>query len=418
MYPTADNPDGLPAKSPGGVSTQWIVQHPHSPQLWVALTSFWNRRPAMLTFFQQDDLTNHSSLTKMSVEGSTGGREAVHAAFAPTSVEQDKVTLAIAHHNDSFVSFFQFPTQEAPTTLMDQPTLTLELPALDERKKKVLAANHQGRGLSVPSSHQVFYAPSAKWLLVVDPAQSVIFTYACDPTTGLPTSSDDSLTFCFECHTDAPALGWFSGMVSKLRGLGCCPRRVALSPNGDYLYVSYETRNVIQVYSIHKETGQIDPDNKGCLQEVSTLAPALTQQALIGFTFQASAEMIVAGHSLFVSNRGGGGIGVAGKGENSIAVFDIRDGGRLSVATQRTVTCRGPVRHFCVYTQGAYEYLVAGTSNTGKTEGSLQTFRRTIASSSSSSEDGGDFVSVGQAEIGVNVLCVVPAASGTDKSDE
>ena len=425
MYPTADNPDSLPPKSPGGISTQWIVQHPHLPSLWVTLTSFWNQRPAMLSCFDSSssgDKTN-TNLTKMAAEGSTGGREAVHAVFAPTSAKEENATLAISHHNDGFVCFFQFPTKEPPTSFMDQPAITLELPVMDEKRINVLPNNNKNRGLSVPSSHQVFYAPnSAKWLMVVDSSQSVIFTYECDPKTGLPvpssssTSVDDnkneegssdnniySPAFTFTCHTDAPALGWFSGIVTTIKGLGCRPRRVAMSANGEYIYVSYETRNVIQIYHVDQETGQIDPEKKGYLQEVSTLEPELTKQPLIGLTLQASAEMMVVGDSLFVSNRGG--VVVAGKGENSVCVYDIRDGGRLCSSSARVVPCSGPVRHFCVYSQGEYEYLVAGTSNNA--EGSLETFRRKIQTANG--EAGGAFEAVGQAEVGVNVLCVLPA---------
>lgn len=371
----------------------------------------------MLSCFDSGDEKN-TSLTKMAVEGSTGGREAVHAVFAPTSAKEENVTLAISHHNDGFVCFFQFPTKEPPTSFMDQPAITLELPVMDEKRINVLPTSNKNRGLSVPSSHQVFYAPhSAKWLMVVDSSQSVIFTYECDPKTGLPvpSSSDSdednkdnniySPAFTFTCHTDASALGWFSGIVTTIKGLGCRPRRVAMSANGEYIYVSYETRNVIQIYHVNQETGQIDPDKNGYLQEVSTLEPELTKQPLIGLTLQASAEMMVFGDSLFVSNRGG--IVVAGKGENSICVFDIRDGGRLCSSSARVVPCSGPVRHFCIYIQGEYEYLVAGTSR--NTEGSLETFRRKIRTSKD--EAGGSFEAVGQAEIGANVLCVLPAVT-------
>jgi len=394
IYPTAENPDKLPPKSPGGVSTQWIVQHPHMPNIWITMTSFWNKRPAMLTIFQQTE----DGLNKMTVEGSTGGREAVHAVFAPTAADEDKVTLAIAHHNDGFVSFFQFPTKGMPESLMDQPTLTLELPALNESKKNMLPANMKRHGLSVPSSHHVFYAPSGKWVMVVDPNQAVIFTYTCDPKTGLPSSENP--TFAFECHTDAPALGWFSGVVGKIAGLGCRPRRVATSPNGKYLFVSYETRNVVQSYHLKDETGQIDPDNKGLLQENSTLTPALTKQPFIGFAVQATAEMMVVNNSLYCSNRGGILVKGLGNSESSICVMEIRDGGRLS--SPKVVECSGPVRHFCVYTKGDHEYLVAGTCS--KTEGSLQTFRRPKA------VEGAVFESVGQAEVGVDVFCVLPAS--------
>ena len=67
--------------------------------------------------------------------------------------------------------------------------------------------------------------------------------------------------------------------------------------------------------------------------------------------------------------------------------------------------CAGPVRHFCVTRLVGVETLVAGTC---KPAHSLQTFQRTAAEDDSSSSE--RYTLVGNAEVGVNVFCVLPAA--------
>lgn len=409
MYPVAPNPDNV---SDGSVATQWMVQHP-SHNLLLALTSYGNKRPAQLNLFEKGDKS--SGLTKLTVEASTAGREAVHAVFAP-STGADKVTMAVSHHNDGFVSFFQLDSDKVPESLMDQPAVTLELPILEGNNKNVLASSANKYTFSTPACHHILYEKGGKYCLIVDSSQSVIFTYKVDPATGLP-DPEESPTSQFICHTDAHALGWFSGLLDKFVCKGRCrPRRVAICPNGQYVFVSYEFRNVIQVYALDSATGTIDPDKKGCLQEVSTLDKHLTDEGFIGLTVQASSEMVVVGQSLYVSNRGmAAKAGKAlGRSENTVRIWDIKDGGRL--ASQHAVTCKGPVRHFCVYESGEYEILVAGTQEPG---GSLQTFRRRKRNEDASENEVSDkYQLVGDANVGVNVWCVLPAAAAAATASE
>ena len=382
LFPSAPNT----YKMKDGVSTQVVVSHPTLP-LVISLTSFWNAHPSHLTCFE----TKEGDLAE--VTGSDmPGREACHAMFYPKDNNQNKVTLACAHLHDGTVAFFQFSAKEIPKSLDDQPAMTIALPLLEAGTRRTLGT---GKGLtSVPSSVHVFYAPNGNYLLVVDPNQSCIFTFQVDET-GLPSSDQPSATF--KCHTDAPSLGWFSKIVNKIRGYSSCqPRRVAISPNDKYVFVSYEYQNVIQVYHID-QYGKIDPEQKGCMQEVSTIDAALTSKKLIGLTFQASAECKVFGNSLYVSNRGDK--VVAGKSENSIRIFDIRDGGRL--ASQHAVHCSGPVRHFCVYEKDGYDILIAGTTKPGM---SLQTFQR------KQGEESSQFELVGEADVGVSIFSVAPGS--------
>lgn len=386
MYPAVDQ---AIADKKGGthnlyVATEWLVKHPTQPLL-VALTSFWNRRASQLTCFS----TAGKELQKVT-ECSTAGREACHAMFYPRTDGQSKVTLAVAHHNDATITFFQFPTNEMPTDLDGQPALTIELPELVAGTRKILSTGN-GR-VAIPSSHQVYYAPNGNYLLVVDPNQSAIFTYLLDDT-GLPIKSQEPSSK-FKCHTNAPALGWFTTAAKRVMGFSSCrPRRVAVSPNNEYVFINYEPSNVIQVYTINTD-GQIDVNGKGCMQETSTLDVKLTKSRVIGFTYQAAGEMEVHGNSLYVSNRGT--TIVAGRKECSVRIYDIRDGGRL--ALPHAVVCSGPVHHFCVYEKDGDDYLVAGTA---KPTMALETFRR------KHDDENAKYELIGEAEVGETVFCVV-----------
>lgn len=408
-YPVTPNPDNLPGKSPGGISTQWLVHHPTLP-LVLALTSYGNKQAAHLSCFRVDNTTSHdgnvSSLQKLEgVEGSTRGREAVHAVFSPHKHDAEQVALAVAHHNDQFVSFFTFSTKEMPTSFLNQPVKTLSLPELDKGSRNHLDPQSSSMGLAVPSSHHVVYDRLGKYMWIVDPNQSAIFTFACNPQTGLPVG--DKPSSVFKCHTDTPTLSWFGSIVNNVIGLSCRPRRIALSPNGEYAFILYETRNTIQVYGVNPKTGAIDTD---CLQEVNTLDPSFLKQPIVGLTLQASAEMVVKNNSLYVSNQGCVFGGILGQGENSIRVFGIKDGGRLALNPKRRVQCNGPVRHFCVSQKDGKEIIVAGTSHPGK---SLQTFVRDMDRSLKEDKPN-EFELVGQADVDVNVFCVLPAVGGCD----
>lgn len=398
MYPAASSPEKI--KTQGG--TYVLVGHPSLP-LVVALTSgqfsLANKQQTVMTCFQQNrdkSVGNQDLTVERLFDCPTAGRLAVHAMFHPKCR-----TLAVAHHNDSMVSLFQFSESSLPTSttfLEQQPVAMLELPEVTPGTKKTLQATDKGN-VSVPSCHHAFYAPNGKFLLCVDPNQSTIFTYPVDPQTGLPTQQEPSSTLT--CHTDAPCLGWFSATLSRfVLGFGKSPRprMVAISPNHKYVYVNYEIRNVIQVYAIDEDTGEIAPDP---IQEVSTLDKELTSQTWIGLGVQSCANMVVMGHSLYVSNRGEKILG-AGRCERSVRIYDIRDGGRL--ATHHAVACSGSVQHFVAYRDGDDDVLVAGTKNPGN---SLQTFRRRSSGENKDDDPSPTFQLVGEADVGISVEWVI-----------
>ena len=409
LYPAAPNPDKVSSGS-SGIVTEWVVTHPTQTAV-VAFTSYGNKHPASMACFKATTSDTGISSLEKAFELSSGGRQAAHAMFHP-NMEGEKLALAVAHHNDAMVTFFQLPKDSIPDALEDQPALTIELPELIPGTRHVLGTGT--RGLSIPSCHQVYYAPNGKYLLCVDPNQSAVITYPVDDT-GLPTQQEPSSTFT--CHTDVPPLGWVSGAIGKAMRVGCRPRRVAVSPNGKFVFILYETRNTIQVYPLDNESGKIDPEKNGCMQEISTLEESLRSRKWIGMTMQACAEMIVYEDALYVSNRGTKVKMTGSASENSIKVFDIKDGGRLVV--RQTVACEGPVRHFQVFgvpteTEGDDDdgnivdgdakdiLLVAGTT---KPASSLQTFRRHHGDSAN------EFGLVGNADVGNSVLCVAEGNS-------
>ena len=355
ISPVAPNPLRLPEGVYNGIATEWVVRHPTLPYLFV-LTSYWNAMESCVTTFR---IQLDGRLTRVGDSVSTRGLHAAHACISP-----DGSLLAIAHHNDGKLVFFNINMSQDDkehhhlNPIQGQPCCTIDTPEVICNTRRIPRRQDACPGL--PSLHHIQYAPNnsnnnQRYLLTVDPSQDYIFTYRIDarglPTSGIPVSS-------FACYSQVPIYGWFQRIITHYV-LKCQQRtrKAVVHPNGKYVYVIYESINRLQVYSIDKD-GVIDKHKNGCWQDVSTLvedelcnrSPSWCPAGVIGMTLQCASELCVSpdGSTLWVANRGDVKVPGISRGESSICVFSIKDNGRHLVRQGALPGIMGPVRHFLV----------------------------------------------------------------------
>lgn len=154
-------------------------------------------------------------------------------------------------------------------------------------------ARHEGRSADAerqegPHTHCAAFTPDGMLVVVADLGIDQLVVYQFDPAGGkLGTHG----------YTLAP------------RGAG--PRHLAFHPGGRTLYVANELANTVSVFSYDAALGQLHEH-----QIVSTLPPDTPDSQV------ADIHLDEAGRRLYVSNRG----------HNSLAVFDVVAGGRLTLA--------------------------------------------------------------------------------------
>ena len=346
------NPRNLPSGVYNGVSTEWIARHPKLNLLYV-LTSYWNLLEACVTTYEIS--TEDGTLIKLG-ERSTEGYQATYATFSA-----DQSVFVIAHHNDGKLVFFDCRDDNA----LETPLMVLTAPEVVPGTRREVKRND---GFPVlPSLHHIQYSPNGKYLLAVDPSQDCVFTYAIDER-GLPKAKVP--TSVFQGSSNYPIYGLFQRLITKYV-LKCHQRarRVAIHPNGKYVFVLYESINRIQIYSI-SETGVID--SKNCWQDISTLDPNLVSSKYwpVGITLQLASELYISpdAKTLMVSNRGDRKVPLS-RAESSIRAFGVQvdnstantqPQGGISLLPRGTLKeISGPVRHFFPLNQGSDDWIVA-----------------------------------------------------------
>lgn len=144
-------------------------------------------------------------------------------------------------------------------------------------------------GHDAPHAHMIRPDPSSRFVLQTDLGQDRIYVYRFDKKTGKLSPAD--LPF-----------------VSLPSGDG--PRHFAFHPNGDWMYSIEEESSTVTLFTYDSETGALRPQ-----QTVSTLPHGFT-----GTNFCSELMLSRDGRFLYAANRL----------HNSIAVFAVRAGGRLS----------------------------------------------------------------------------------------
>jgi len=169
-------------------------------------------------------------------------------------------------------------------------------------------------------------------------------------THGVIFTKDDRLAFVAELgldrvyvyHVDAEKTAVRAAdppFVSVSAGSG--PRRLALSPNENFLYVNHETDSKVSVFAIDRGTLQE-------IQQISTLPVDFT-----GRNTTAEIQIDKAGRFLYVSNRGA----------NSIAVYAV-DAGKGTLTLQGFVPALGKSpRNITIDPTGRYFFAANQASN-------------------------------------------------------
>lgn len=374
---------GIKSKMEAGV-TEWILKHPKL-DLMYAFTSFMTAaHEARVTTYQMD--SSSGKLTKLGV-CSTGGMQAAYATFSP-----DQSLLVVAHHNDGRLTFFDC---NAHGGVLEAPIRVVETPEVNPGTRSTEFPR------MLPSLHHCLYTPDGKFLLTVDCSkQTRIWTYPVDEH-GMVLSDEPSSNAKVAPMQPGPTTLVSLIMDSIFQNPGRL-RRVAIHPQGRYLYVLYEARSLIQVYEITKE-GKILLD---CLQEIPSVDPSFYDQTLptwkqamagmaktVGMAYNVAAEFMATKDGLWVSNRGGV---LVGKGDNNMRCFEYQDdGAKLVLKCQ--LEPQGPVRHFAYLENGANTKIITGMNM--MTDGLVETFVKT--------DKDGEFQRVGQAATGLDCMCIL-----------
>lgn len=166
---------------------------------------------------------------------------------------------------------------------------------------------HTGRGPISPNQdaafpHSCWFDPSARRVLCCDLAQDRVLVYDFDPSTGALQPGE-----------------WPYAQVSS----GAGPRHLAFHPQGNVLYVLNELDSTISVFSYDALSGKL-----AVLQTISALPADFTGRS-------AAAQIMVhpTAGVVYASNRG----------HDSIAIFSIRNDGRLQL--ERHVASAGERPH-------------------------------------------------------------------------
>jgi 6-phosphogluconolactonase (cycloisomerase 2 family) len=349
-------------------ATEWVEKHPKYSLLY-AFTSFLSSHQAYVTTYRINEVDG--TLEKLG-SCETGGLQVVYAAFSP-----DASILCIAHHNDGNLSFFD---TKADNVALEKPVKVVETPEVRPETRRTAFPGH------LPSLHHVCYAPNGQYLLTGDcSAQGRVWTYAIDER-GLVTSErpvHKQKMAVVRNHPSASASIYASLVHQAPHRL----RRIAVHPNGNYVYILYETHNVIQVYEI-TPNGKIIAD---CLQEIPCIdASFFDSWKPVGLAINGAGEMVATEDGIWVSNRGS--TTLVGRAESSLRFFAYEQGGARLVCEQ-TLEVSGPVRHFLHNHKNNTIY--SGVNK--ETPGLVETFRK---------QDDGTYQKTGQAAVGMDVMCI------------
>jgi 6-phosphogluconolactonase (cycloisomerase 2 family) len=167
-------------------------------------------------------------------------------------------------------------------------------------------------------AHQVVVDPSGRWLLAADLGLDRVYIYQLDAEAGRLREA---------------------GRTALAAGAG--PRHLAFHPGGGHAYVANELDSTVTVCSW--QDGVLTPDRT----LPTVLAPPPTRNH--------PAEVLVSPDGRFVY--------VANRGDNSVAVFTVDDGG-AALTLRATPTCGGDwPRHLAIDPSGHWLYAVNQRSN-------------------------------------------------------
>ena len=376
-------PPGCEKLKPGPyLATEWVDKHPKYNLLF-ALTSFWTNHHAILTTFRIDKKTGE--LTKLT-SCDTGGFQAAQGIFSP-----DGSTYTVCHHNDGRITFFDITRDEGITEYVRVIRAPELVPGTFVEPKDTKM------GVGVPCVHGITYSPNGKYLVLAEAMQTGAITYECD-IHGRPKKESEDEVVADHSHvlvnSEMRPPGWLGRTIAYALTRNCPRiRRAAVHPNGKYLYLLSEMFNFVQVFSID-ETGKIGSE---CLQEIKIAGVELEKECWIGIGITCASEFQAYDDHLLVSVRGISAGGGAGKAEYCVRVLNyVDDGKSLKLAEQ--IETRAAVRHFA--RQG--NILWAGMNSNS------QPYVQKYAKKSSDDTDSQSYELIGEVDVGVDVLCVVP----------
>ena len=180
-------------------------------------------------------------------------------------------------------------------------------------------------------THGVIFSKDGRYAFVAELGLDRIYTYRFDP-------SKPSFTPFNPAYINTSA--------------GAGPRRLALSPNGKFLYVNHETDSKVSVFSV-------DGGNLKEIQQISTLPPDFKGR-------NTTAEIAIDrdGRHLYVSNRG----------DDSLVVYDVDPAKGTLSFSQRAPSLGKSPRNITIDPTG--NYLFAANQNSSN----ITVFKRNPAS--------------------------------------
>jgi 6-phosphogluconolactonase len=187
-----------------------------------------------------------------------------------------------------------------------------------------------------PHPHSVYISPDDRFLIVNDLGNDALSVYSIDPSTAKLTPSSPLLT-----GTRA----------------GSGPRHIAFHPNGRWIYLINELDSTLDHFLW--TTTHAHPNPNGLLVNASTTVKTTAPDFPAAKNTAAEVMISPDGNFLYASNRG----------EDTLVVFAINDGGSLK-EVQR-IPCGGKTpRHFTF--DPTFQWILCGNQDSG----SITVFRR------------------------------------------
>jgi len=169
-----------------------------------------------------------------------------------------------------------------------------------------------------PHAHSSIFTPDNRFVIIADLGIDQLIIYSFDPVTG--------------------KLQPHSIMNSKP---GAGPRHLVFHPNGKWLYAANELNSTVSVYEYDAANGTLAEN-----QNIPTI-PSDSPENIV-----ADIHITNSGERLYVSNRG----------HNSIAVFDINEGGNLTLVSIPNCGGNWP-RNFALAPNGKFVLVANQYSN-------------------------------------------------------
>ena len=179
------------------------------------------------------------------------------------------------------------------------------LPVQEDGSLSTAASFIQHVGASkqqTPRAHSIVVSPDGRFVLAADLGIDKILIYRLDAATAKLTVGDR------QAFATLPP--------------GSGPRHLTFHPNGEWVYVINETKNIVTVFDYSVDTGTLDS-----LQTISTVPEDFS-----GTSHTADLKITPDGRFLYGTNRG----------HDSIAIYRIDDNGRLALVDITPSQGQGP----------------------------------------------------------------------------